>query len=151
MEEANLLTKFATEFHIVYRPKANEKVIWGLNKTPVEVIADGKVTGLKVKDNETGEEEIIETDDIFVAIDHRPNIEFLNGQVEIDKAGYIVVKPGTTQTNILGVFACGEVQGYKYRQAVTAAGTSCMAALDSERFLENYACMIGVNLYKTGV
>ncbi|MCV5527011.1 FAD-dependent oxidoreductase, partial [Escherichia coli] len=78
------------------RAKANEKITWGLNKTPIEVIADGKVTGLKVKDNETGEEEIIETDGIFIAIGHRPNTEFLNGQVKIDEAGYIVVKPGTT-------------------------------------------------------
>lgn len=152
MEEANFLTKFATEVHIVHRrdelraskimqdrAKANEKITWGLNKTPVEVIADGKVTGLKVKDNETGEEEIIETDGIFIAIGHRPNTEFLNGQVKIDEAGYIVVKPGTTETNIPGVFACGDVQDHKYRQAITAAGTGCMAALDSERFLENHA------------
>ncbi|MDF9478251.1 thioredoxin-disulfide reductase [Bacillus cereus] len=152
MEEANFLTKFATEVHIVHRrdelraskimqdrAKANEKITWGLNKTPIEVRADGKVTGLKVKDNETGEEEIIETDGIFIAIGHRPNTEFLNGQVEIDEAGYIVVKPGTTETNIPGVFACGDVQDHKYRQAITAAGTGCMAALDSERFLENHA------------
>lgn len=152
MEEANFLTKFATEVHIVHRrdelraskimqdrAKANEKITWGLNKTPIEVLADGKVTGLKVKDNETGEEEIIETDGIFIAIGHRPNTEFLNGQVEIDEAGYIVVKPGTTETNIPGVFACGDVQDHRYRQAITAAGTGCMAALDSERFLENHA------------
>ncbi|MFE1867064.1 thioredoxin-disulfide reductase [Bacillus cereus] len=152
MEEANFLTKFATEVHIVHRrdelraskimqdrAKANEKITWGLNKTPIEVIADGKVTGIKVKDNETGEEEIIETDGIFIAIGHRPNTEFLNGQVKIDEAGYIVVKPGTTETNIPGVFACGDVQDHKYRQAITAAGTGCMAALDSERFLENHA------------
>lgn len=152
MEEANFLTKFAIEVHIVHRrdelraskimqdrAKANEKITWGLNKTPIEVRADGKVTGLKVKDNETGEEEIIETDGIFIAIGHRPNTEFLNGQVKIDEAGYIVVKPGTTETNIPGVFACGDVQDHKYRQAITAAGTGCMAALDSERFLENHA------------
>lgn len=152
MEEANFLTKFATEVHIVHRrdelraskimqdrAKANEKITWGLNKTPIEVLADGKITGLKVKDNETGEEEIIETDGIFIAIGHRPNTEFLNGQVKIDEAGYIVVKPGTTETNIPGVFACGDVQDHKYRQAITAAGTGCMAALDFERFLENHA------------
>lgn len=152
MEEANFLTKFATEVHIVHRrdelraskimqdrAKANEKITWGLNKTPIEVLADGKITGLKVKDNETGEEEIIETDGIFIAIGHRPNTEFLNGQVKIDEAGYIVVKPGTTETNIPGVFACGDVQDHKYRQAITAAGTGCMAALDFERLLENHA------------
>jgi thioredoxin reductase (NADPH) len=152
MEEANFLTKFATEVHIVHRreelraskimqdrAKVNEKITWGLNKTPVEVIADGKVTGLKVKDNETGKEEVIETDGIFIAIGHRPNTDFLNNQVEIDETGYIVVKPGTTETNIPGVFACGDVQDHKYRQAITAAGTGCMAALDSERILENNA------------
>lgn len=153
MEEANFLTKFATEVRIVHRrnelraskimqdrAKANEKITWSLNKTPVEVISDGnKVTGLKVRDNETGQEEVLEADGIFVAIGHRPNTEFLNGQVETDEMGYIVVKPGTTETNIPGVFACGDVQDHKYRQAITAAGTGCMAALDCERFLEGSA------------
>ncbi|MFC5540407.1 thioredoxin-disulfide reductase [Ureibacillus suwonensis] len=153
MEEANFLTKFATEVRIVHRrnelraskimqdrAKDNEKITWSLNKTPVEVISDGnKVTGLKVRDNETGQEEVLEADGIFVAIGHRPNTEFLNGQVETDEMGYIVVKPGTTETNIPGVFACGDVQDHKYRQAITAAGTGCMAALDCERFLEGSA------------
>ncbi|EZP76697.1 thioredoxin-disulfide reductase [Parageobacillus genomosp. 1] len=153
MEEANFLTKFATEVRIVHRrnelraskimqdrAKANEKITWSLNKTPVEVISDGnKVTGLKVRDNETGQEEVLEADGIFVAIGHRPNTEFLNGQVETDEMGYIVVKPGTTETNIPSVFACGDVQDHKYRQAITAAGTGCMAALDCERFLEGSA------------
>ena len=107
MEEANFLTKFATEVRIVHRrnelraskimqdrAKDNEKITWSLNKTPVEVISDGnKVTGLKVRDNETGQEEVLEADGIFVAIGHRPNTEFLNGQVETDEMGYIVVKP----------------------------------------------------------
>ena len=150
MEEANFLTKFASEVMIVNRrdelraskimqdrAKQNPKIAWGLNKTPIEVIGDGiKVTGLKVKNNETGEEEIIEADGIFVAIGHTPNTAFLKGQIETDEVGYIQVKPGTTETNIPGVFACGDVQDNKYRQAITAAGTGCMAALDVERYLE---------------
>lgn len=152
MEEANFLTKFATEVRIVNRreelraskimqdrARANGKIAWSLNQTPVEIVADGKVTGLKVRNNETGQEEVLETDGIFIAIGHRPNTEFLNGQVETDETGYIVVKPGTTETNIPGVFACGDVQDHKYRQAITAAGTGCMAALDCERFLEGNA------------
>ncbi|MFC5591604.1 thioredoxin-disulfide reductase [Sporosarcina soli] len=151
MEEANFLTKFASEVMIVNRrdelraskimqdrAKQNPKIAWGLNKTPLEVIGDGiKVTGLKVKNNDTDEEEIVEADGIFVAIGHTPNTAFLKGQIETDEVGYIQVKPGTTETNISGVYACGDVQDNKYRQAITAAGTGCMAALDVERYLES--------------
>lgn len=151
MEEANFLTKFASEVTIVHRRKElraskimqdraknNNKISWALNKTPLEVISDGmRVKGLKVRDNETGKEEIIETGGIFVAIGHTPNTDFLNGQIDTDDKGYINVIPGTMETNIPGVFACGDVQDRKYRQAITAAGTGCMAALDVERYLEN--------------
>ncbi|MGF2617471.1 thioredoxin-disulfide reductase [Rossellomorea vietnamensis] len=150
MEEASFLTKFASEVIIVNRreelraskimqdrARENEKISWSLNRTPLEVISDGmKVTGLKVKNNETGTEELIETDGIFVAIGHSPNTSFLKGQIDTDSNGYIDVVPGTTETNIPGVFACGDVQDSKYRQAITAAGTGCMAALDTERYLE---------------
>lgn len=150
MEEANFLTRFATEVQIVHRrdelraskimqdrARNNKKITWSLNKTPLEVVSDGmKVQGLKVKDNETGAEEVLETDGLFVAIGHTPNTGFLDGQVETDEFGYIVVKPGTTETNIPGVFACGDVQDQIYRQAITAAGTGCMAALECEKFLE---------------
>lgn len=150
MEEANFLTKFAAEVRVVHRrnelraskimqdrAKANPKIVWNLNSTPIEVAAgDHGVTGLKVKNNETGHEEVLETDGIFVAIGHRPNTAFLGGQIETDDLGYIKVKPGSTETNIPGVFACGDVQDHKYRQAITAAGSGCMAALDCERFLE---------------
>jgi thioredoxin reductase (NADPH) len=150
MEVANFLTKFASEVIIVHRrnelraskimqdrARENSKISWKLNKTPLEVIADeNRVTGLKVKNNETNEEEIIETDGIFVAIGHTPNTSFLNGQINTDETGYINVVPGTTETNVPGVFACGDVQDKKYRQAITAAGTGCMAALDAERYLE---------------
>jgi thioredoxin reductase (NADPH) len=150
MEEAHFLTKFATQVTLVHRrnelraskimqdrAKANPKVAWGLNRTPLEVVAgDNGVTGLKVLNNETGVEEIIETDGIFVAIGHRPNTAFLAGQITTDEVGYIQVQPGSMKTNVEGVFACGDVQDTVYRQAISAAGTGCMAALDCERFLE---------------
>lgn len=153
MEEANFLTKFASEVTVVHRrdelraskimqdrARENSKVSWALNKTPLEVLAgENGVTGLKVKNNKTNEEEIIETDGIFVAIGHKPNTSFLNGQIDTDETGYINVIPGTTETNVPGVFACGDVQDKKYRQAITAAGTGCMAALDAERYLEGNA------------
>ncbi|MBU7314535.1 thioredoxin-disulfide reductase [Paenibacillus oleatilyticus] len=151
MEEANFLTRFASEVVLVNRrtelraskimqerARANEKISWKLNRTPLEVIAGERgVTGLKVRNNDTGEEEIIEVDGIFVAIGHTPNTKFLDGQLTTDEHGYLLVKPGTTETNIPGVFACGDVQDSRYRQAISAAGTGCMAALDCERFLES--------------
>lgn len=150
MEEANFLTRFASEVRIVHRrdelraskimqdrARENNKIKWSLNQTPIEVVAGDKgVTGLRVKDNESGKEEIIETDGIFVAIGHTPNTAFLDGKIKTDDIGYVLVNPGTTETNIPGVFACGDVQDHKYRQAITAAGTGCMAALDCEKFLE---------------
>lgn len=153
MEEATFLTKFASEVTIVHRreelraskimqdrARDNEKISWGLNRTPLEVVrGDNGVQGLKVKNNETGEEELLEADGIFVAIGHQPNTSFLEGQITTDDLGYISVQPGTTKTNIPGVFACGDVQDHTYRQAITAAGTGCMAALDCERFLEGSA------------
>ncbi|SIS58224.1 thioredoxin-disulfide reductase [Salimicrobium flavidum] len=153
MEEANFLTKFASEVQIVHRrnelraskimqdrAKANEKITWALNKTPLEMQSDGmKISGLKVKDNDTGEEEVLETDGVFVAIGHNPNTEFVKGKLDMDDKGYILVDPGTTNTNVEGIFACGDVQDAKYRQAVTAAGTGCMAAMDAERYLEGEA------------
>ncbi|WP_281884970.1 thioredoxin-disulfide reductase [Paenibacillus sp. YYML68] len=152
MEEANFLTRFASEVTLVHRreelraskimqdrARENEKVKWGLNRTPLEVLSGDKgVTGLKVKNNETGEEEVLETDGIFVAIGHRPNTAFLGGQIETDETGYILVKPGSAMTNVEGVFACGDVQDSKYRQAITAAGSGCMAALECEKFLEGH-------------
>lgn len=151
MEEAVFLTKFASEVTVVHRreelraskimqdrARANEKINWQLNRTPVEVLAGPMgVTGLKVTNNETGAEEIIEADGVFVAIGHHPNTGFLGGQITTDENGYIMVKPGTTQTNIPGVFACGDVQDTVYRQAITAAGTGCMAALECEKFIES--------------
>ncbi|XID92131.1 thioredoxin-disulfide reductase [Paenibacillaceae bacterium WGS1546] len=153
MEEANFLTRFASEVTLVHRrdelraskimqerARENNKISWELNKTPVEVVAgDQGVTGLKVRDNATGEEAVLDAQGLFVAIGHTPNTKFLGGQVETDEIGYIKVKPGTTETNVPGVFACGDVQDRIYRQAITAAGSGCMAALDCEKFLEGSA------------
>ena len=121
LEEANFLTRFASQVTLVHRRKelraskimqdrANEKISWSLDKTPVEVVIDESgVTGLKVLNNSTGKEEVIQANGIFVAIGHRPNTSFLNGQINTDDNGYILTKPGTTETNIPGVFACGDV------------------------------------------
>ncbi|MBB6731322.1 thioredoxin-disulfide reductase [Cohnella zeiphila] len=150
MEEANFLTRFASEVVLVNRreelraskimqerARANGKISWSLNRTPLEVVAsDAGVQGLKVLNNETGKEELIEAQGVFVAIGHTPNTKFLDGQLTTDDHGYLLVTPGTTETNIPGVFACGDVQDSRYRQAISAAGTGCMAALDTERFLE---------------
>ncbi|SDN51032.1 thioredoxin reductase (NADPH) [Paenibacillus sp. yr247] len=152
MEEAHFLTKYASEVRIVHRrnqlkasqimqdrARQNSKIKWGLDRTPLEVISDGKgVTGLKVQNNETGAAEIIETDGIFVAIGHHPNTEFLDGQLQTDQQGYLIVRPGTVETSIPGVFACGDVQDPRYRQAITSAGSGAIAALDCERFLEEH-------------
>ncbi|MNJ54636.1 Thioredoxin reductase [compost metagenome] len=151
LEEAGFLTRFASKVTLVHRRdelrgskimqdrvRANEKVEWALNRTPLEVLTNEMgVTGLKVRNNATGEEEIIEASGVFVAIGHHPNTAFLGGQIDTDVNGYIVVKPGTSETNVPGVFACGDVQDTRYRQAVTAAGSGCMAALDCEKFIES--------------
>lgn len=151
MEEAHFLTKFTSEVRVVNRREVlraskimqdracnNSRITWSLNKTPLEVVAGSNgVNGLKVRNNTTGEEEIIETDGIFVTIGHTPNTKFLNGQLELDEVGYLIVKPGTSETSIPGVFACGDVKDNKYRQAITAVGSGAMAAIDVEKFLEH--------------
>lgn len=151
MEEASFLTRFGSSVTVVHRrdelraskimqdrAKNNEKVKWALNRTPLSVETDetGIVKGLKVRNNETNQEELVEADGVFVAIGHTPNTKFLGDAITTDDHGYIVVKPGTTETNIPGVFACGDVQDTRYRQAITAAGSGCMAAMDCEKYLE---------------
>ena len=150
MEEATFLTKFATEVTIVHRrdtlraskvmqdrAKANPKIKWALDTEPVAVEANDKtVTGLRVRDNASGEERVLAADGVFVAIGHKPNTDFLGKQVEVDKVGYIVTKEPSSATSVEGVFACGDVMDPVYRQAVTAAGSGCKAALDVEKFLE---------------
>lgn len=150
MEEATFLTKFASEVTIVNRrnelraskvmqdrARANEKITWALNMTPEAVVGDGKkVSGLKVTDKSTGEEKIIEADGIFIAIGHQPNTGFLDGQLETDGVGYVRTKAETSETSKEAVFACGDVMDSRYRQAITAAGSGCKAAMDVEKFLE---------------
>lgn len=150
MEEASFLTRFGSSVTLVHRreemraskimqdrARENEKVLWALNRTPLEVVTEGMgLKGLKVLNNETNKEELIEADGVFVAIGHTPNTKFLDNQITTDDVGYILVKPGTTETNIPGVFACGDVQDTRYRQAISAAGSGCMAAMDAEKFIE---------------
>lgn len=151
LEEAGFLTRFASKVTLVHRREElrgskimqervrdNNKVTWGLNRTPLEVVAgDRGVSGLKVLNNVTGQEELIEASGVFVAIGHHPNTSFLGGQITTDANGYIVTNPGTSETNIPGVFACGDVQDTRYRQAITAAGSGCMAAMDAEKYIES--------------
>lgn len=149
MEEAQFLTRFASEVRIVHRRKelraskimqdrahGNAKIEWSLDSTPLEVLSnENGVTGVKVRNNASGEEEVLETDGIFLAIGHEPNTRFLEGQLKTDELGYIEVVPGTSRTSVPGVFACGDVQDHTYRQAITSAGSGCMAALDCEHYL----------------
>nr|WP_174806516.1 thioredoxin-disulfide reductase [Paenibacillus glycanilyticus] len=149
MEEALFLTRFASEVRVVHRreelrasqimqdrARGNAKISWSLNAAPLEVLSGDKgVTGLKVRNNATGEEEVLETDGIFLAIGHRPNTGFLGGQIQTDEQGYVEVVPGTSRTNVPGVFACGDVMDPIYRQAITSAGSGAKAALDCESFL----------------
>lgn len=147
-EEALFLTRFGYKVTIVHRrnefrasqimvdrARANEKIEF---KTPYavdEVLGESSISGLRLRNTETGETEEVEAGALFVAIGHDPNTKLFVGQLDHDENGYLVTKPGTTETNIPGVFAAGDVQDHIYRQAVTAAGTGCMAALDAERLL----------------
>jgi thioredoxin reductase (NADPH) len=152
MEEATFLTRFAESVTIVHRrdrfraskimqervmqnPKIN--VIWNTEVTEVLGTDVGHVTGVRLKDTVTGEERTMEIEGVFAAIGHAPNTELFIGKLDLDEKGYIKTMPGTTKTNIAGVFAAGDVQDPHYRQAITAAGSGCMAALDAERFLTN--------------
>src|SRR5690606_3109960 len=148
MEEATFLTKFADRVTIVHRrdelraskimaerAMANEKIDFAWNSEVIAIHGEDKVTGATLRDTVTGEEREIEATGLFVAIGHDPRTEILAGQVELDPEGYILVKHPTTETNLPGVFACGDAVDHIYRQAITAAGTGCSAALDAERYL----------------
>jgi thioredoxin reductase (NADPH) len=147
-EEALFLTKFATNVHLVHRrdefrasrimvdrAKANDKLDFVLNAEVAEILGDAKVEGLQLRNTVSGETWEVDADGLFVAIGHDPNTELFLEQLDHDAAGYLITKAGTTETNIPGVFAAGDVQDRTYRQAITAAGSGCMAALDAERFL----------------
>lgn len=148
MEEATFLTRFAKTVTVVHRKDflraskimaeraaANEKISFAWNSEICGIAGDQTVTGARLKDTVTGEERDVETSGIFVAIGHDPRTELVRGQVELDEAGYIVVKGRTSKTNLPGVFACGDAVDHTYRQAITAAGSGCAAALDAERYL----------------
>jgi thioredoxin reductase (NADPH) len=148
MEEATFLAKFASKVTIVHRrdafraspimtdrAEATEKIEFVLDSVVEEVLGDGVVTGVVVRNVKTDERTEIPAEGFFVAIGHDPTTELYKGQLDMDESGYLVTKGKTTETNVPGVFAAGDVQDHVYRQAVTAAGSGCMAALDAERWL----------------
>jgi len=148
MEEANFLSRFASKVTIIHRSesfraskimldraKNNPKISFVMDSTVEEVLGDASVRALKLKNAKTGEVSEFATQGLFVAIGHKPNTEVFAGAITLDQKGYIVTEGKSTKTNIPGVFACGDVMDPHYRQAITAAGTGCMAALEAERFL----------------
>ena len=151
MEEANFLTKFASKVVLVHRrdsfraskimierAAANPKIEFLFNHEVVDVLGEDKVTGLKLKNTITGEESSKDFTGLFVAIGHLPRSELVAKQVELNSEGYVQVEGRSTKTKIPGVFACGDLVDYTYRQAITAAGSGCQAALDAERFLSGH-------------
>ena len=150
MEEATYLTKFAKKVHVVHRrdelrasktmqdrAKKNEKIEFIWDTVIDEIVGDeNAVNGVKLRNIKTGEESDFPVEGVFMAIGHTPNTSIFKGKLDMDDIGYLKLKNGSTQTNIEGVFAAGDVADHVYRQAVTAAGTGCMAAMDAERWLE---------------
>jgi len=150
VEEALFLTKFASHVTIVHRRDelraskimqdrafANPKIEFRWNSMVTGVKGSGRVEALELRDVETGDNSELPVTGLFVAIGHDPNTKLFAGQLDLDDGGYVVTKPGSTTTSVPGVFAAGDVQDHIFRQAVTAAGSGCMAALETERYLES--------------
>ncbi len=149
MEESNFLTKFATKVTVIHRREElraskimqkramdNPRIAWKWNSVVAELQeSEGKLAGAKLKNVKTGEEEVLPLAGIFIAIGHVPNTQLFQGQLSLDENGYIKVEEGSTKTSVEGVFACGDCVDHVYRQAITAAGTGCMAAINVERYL----------------
>jgi thioredoxin reductase (NADPH) len=151
MEEAIFLTRYATKVTVIHRraelrasrimqerARKNEKIEFLWNSAVDEVLGDDFVTGLRVKNLETGALSRVPVEALFVAIGHKPNTDLFRGQLDVDDVGYLKVEPGSSRTRVPGVFACGDAMDPVYRQAVTAAGTGCMAAIDCERWLAEH-------------
>ena len=151
MEEANFLTKFASKVVLIHRrdkfraskimierAEKNPKIEFLFNHEVIDVLGDDKVSGLKLKNTLTAQEVVKDFTGLFVAIGHLPRSELLVGQLELNADGYVQVEGRSTKTQIPGVFACGDLVDFTYRQAITAAGTGCQAALDAERFLSGH-------------
>ena len=151
MEEANFLTKFASKVVLIHRrdsfraskimvdrASSNPKIEFLFNHEVIDVLGEEKVVGLKLKNTVTGEESVKDFTGLFVAIGHLPRSELVAGQVELNSDGYVQVEGRSTKTKIAGVFACGDLVDFTYRQAITAAGSGCQAALDAERFLAGH-------------
>jgi thioredoxin reductase (NADPH) len=148
MEEATFLARFASKVTIVHRreefrasqimidrARANDKIEWITSAVVEEVLGEDRVRGVRLRDVNTDETWELEADGLFAAIGHDPNTELFLDWLDHDEAGYLITKPGSTETNVSGIFAVGDVQDHVYRQAVTAAGSGCMGALDAERYL----------------
>ena len=151
MEEANFLTRFASKVFVIHRrdslraskimverATANPKIEFIWNTEVIDVLGEDKVTGLKLRNLVSGDESEKDFDGLFVAIGHLPRSELLAGQIDLDGEGYVKVDGRSTRTNKKGVFACGDLVDHTYRQAITAAGSGCQAALDAERFLAGH-------------
>jgi thioredoxin reductase (NADPH) len=151
MEESLFLTRFSPKVHVIHRrdqlraskimqerAQANDKIAFIWNTVVEEVLGDGEVEGIVLKNLQTGDTSTLPVKGLFVAIGHKPNTDIFHGWLEMNELGYIQTRPGSTYTNIPGVFASGDAQDHVYRQAVTAAGTGCMAAIDAERWLAEH-------------